>query len=199
MPQPGPRALDLMPPAFAEGLDDWSRGDGSPDSPTYEAAEDARLARGDPDFDTCLELRKTAPVARLRYMGELPVMRGAYLEVAARVKALRGPIPLVQVAAWPGGMGGVGVPGLPQAGAPVRPCAYDAVTEIVAVIGPAPAPGVDLVWDGRVLYAHVGLDLVGPEGGVLRIESVRVRDVTLRFAPGGRVLPGFEAAAAEPS
>jgi hypothetical protein len=83
--------LDLMPPAFAEGLDDWSRGDGTPDSPTWEAAEDARLARGDPDFGVCLELRKVGPVARLRYMGELPVLRGAYLEVAARLKAMRGP------------------------------------------------------------------------------------------------------------
>ena len=39
--------LDLMPPAFAEGLDDWSCGDGTPDSPTWEEAENARLARGD--------------------------------------------------------------------------------------------------------------------------------------------------------
>ena len=195
----GPRALDLMPPAFAEGLDDWSRGDGTPDSPTWETAADARLARGDPDFGTCLELRRTGAVARLRYMGELPVQRGAYLEVAARLKALRGPVPLAQVAAWPGGAGGAGVQGLPQAGPLVRICAYDAVTEISAVIGPEAARGVDLVWDARVLYAHVGLDLVGPEGGVLRIESVRVRDVTARFVPAGRVLPGFAAAAAEPS
>jgi hypothetical protein len=67
------------------------------------------------------------------------------------------------------------------------------------VIGPGAGPGVHIVWDARVLYAHVGLDLMGPEGGVVRIESVRVRDVTQRLAPGGRVLPGFEPAPAEPS
>jgi hypothetical protein len=187
--------LDLMPPAFAEGLDDGSRGDGTPDSPTWEAAEDARLARGDADFGVCLELRKVGPVARLRYMGELPVLRGAYLEVAARLKAMRGPMPQAQVAAWPGGAGGLGVPGLPETAVPVRLFAYDAVTEIRAVVGPASAPGVDLVWDERVLYAHVGLDLVGPPGGVIRIESIRVRDVTPRFSPAGRVLPGFESSA----
>ena len=51
--------VDLMPPAFVEGLDDWSRGDGTPESPTYDAAENARLAPGDADFGTCLELRTT--------------------------------------------------------------------------------------------------------------------------------------------
>ena len=96
--------LDLMPPPFAEGLDDWSRGDGTPDSPTYAAAENARLVRGDADFGTCLELRTTAPVARLRYMGELPLLTGAFVEVSARVKALRGPLPRVQVAGWPGSL-----------------------------------------------------------------------------------------------
>ena len=30
---------DLMPPAFAEGLDDWSSGDGTPDGPTWAAAK----------------------------------------------------------------------------------------------------------------------------------------------------------------
>ena len=53
---------DLMPPAFAEGLDDWSRGDGTPDSPTWEAAENARLTRDDADFGTCLESASSAPV-----------------------------------------------------------------------------------------------------------------------------------------
>ena len=36
---------DLMPPPFAEGLDDWSRGNGTPDGPTWEAAENARVVR----------------------------------------------------------------------------------------------------------------------------------------------------------
>jgi hypothetical protein len=184
--------VDLMPPAFVEGLDDWSRGDGTPESPTYDAAENARLAPGDADFGTCLELRTTGPVARLRYMGEVPLMAGAYVEVAVRVKAVRGPLPRARIAAWAGGAQGRGVEGLPGAGTEVALPMHDAAVELRAVIGREARPGVDLVWDRRVLYAHVGVDVLGPVGAVVRIENVAVRDVTRRFTPGGRVLPGFE-------
>ena len=66
-----------MPRAFAEGLDDWSCGDGTPESPTYDEADNARLVRGDADFGACLELRKIAAVQRLRYMGEVPLRPGS--------------------------------------------------------------------------------------------------------------------------
>jgi hypothetical protein len=181
---------DLMPPPFVEGLDDWSSGDGTPGSPTYDAAGNARLALGDPDFGACLELRKAEPVARLRYMGELPVRPGAFVEVRARLKALRGPLPLARIAAWPGGAQGRGLD-LPGAG-PLLPLpGHGLVLELAAVIGREALPGVDLVWDARALYAHVGLDLLGPTGAVVRVEGVAAREVTRRFTPGGRVLPGF--------
>ena len=183
---------DLMPPAFVEGLDDWSRGDGTPDTPTWETADNARLAREDADFGTCLELRKIAVVERLRYMGEVPVRPGAYIEVAARLKAVRGALPRVRICARPGGAQGGAVPDLPTAAAAVEIGGHGTVVEVAAVIGPEARPGVDLVWDPRVLYAHVGLDLLGAAGGVVRIESVAVREVTRRFAPLGRALPGFE-------
>lgn len=183
---------DLMPPSFADGLDDWSRGDGTPDSPTYDCDPAARVARGDADFGTCLELRKTDPVQQLRYMGELPVRHWSYLRIAVRLKVLRGPLPLVQIAAWPGGAGGLGVPDVPVAGPLIRIPAHAVVVEFATVIGPEPLPGVDLVWDARVLYAHVGLDLLGPSGGVVRIADLAVHDVTRAFAAAGRVLPGFD-------
>jgi hypothetical protein len=185
-----PTRPDLMPPAFAEGLDDWSRGDGTPDGPTYEASGLARLAR-DADFGICLELRTTDPVQRLRYMGELPVPAGAFIEVSTRLKALRGPLPEVRVAAWPGGAGGRRVPDVPVATDLVPVAAHGVVVGLRAVVGPTALDGVDLAWDTRVLYAHVGLDLLGPCGAVVRIESLAVREVTDRFSPGGRALPGF--------
>jgi len=43
MNHPAHPELDLMPPPFAEGLDDWSCGDGTPDGSTWDAATDARL------------------------------------------------------------------------------------------------------------------------------------------------------------
>jgi len=183
--------IDLMPPAFAEGLDDWSRGDGTPDSCTYDHDPAARIARGDTEFGACLELRKTGPVQRLRYMGEMPMRAGSYVAITARLKVLRGPLPLVQIAAWPGGAGGRGVPDLPGTGALVRIPAHGQVVDLGMVIGPAPHPGVDLVWDTRVLYAHVGLDILGPVGAIIRIADISAHDVTRAFSPMGRVPPGF--------
>ncbi len=190
--------FDLMPPAFAEGLDDWSRGHGTPESPTYDCAPNVRVARNDADFGVCLELRKIDEVQRLRYMGEVPVLRGAFLEISARVKALRGPVPSVRIAAWPGGAFGLGVDGLHCEGPQVDLEAHEAVHEVRAVVGPEALDGVDLVWDARVLYAHVGLDIVGPDNGVVRIESVRVRDLTGGFGRRVPDLPGFASAEASP-
>lgn len=185
--------LDLMPPDFAEGLDDWSCGDGTPASPTYEATANARIARGDADFGTCLELRTVEATQRLRYMGEVPVRFGSYLEVSATVKAMRGPLPWVRIAAWPGGCGGQGVIGLRTSTGTEPLSAHGEILTLGCVIGPRSRTGVDLVWDQRVLYAHVGLDLIGAEGSVVRVGRIAVRDVTSGFSPRGRILPGFEA------
>ncbi|HVH01724.1 MAG TPA: hypothetical protein VM891_02000 [Amaricoccus sp.] len=181
---------DLMPPAFAEGLDDWSRGDGTPDSPTYEGSGLARLAR-DAEFGVCLELRTSEPVQRLRYMGELPVPPGAFLEVTTRLKVLRGPLPEVRIAARPGCAHGVRVDGVPVAAAVQSIPAHGVTVGLRAVVGPSPVEGVDFVWDMRVLYAHVGLDLLGAPGAVVRIESLAVCEITDRVTPYGRLLPGF--------
>ncbi len=166
--------LDLTPPGFAEGLEDWSRGDGTPDSPTYEAVPHARLVASDPDFGLCLELRKIEPVQRLRYMGELPFLPESRLEVSVRLKVLQGPLPMVRIAAWPGAHGRR-IEDLPSTG-PARPVgAVGTVETFAGVIAGAPGPGVDLVWDERPLYAHVGIDILGLNGAVLRIENLGVR------------------------
>lgn len=183
--------IDLTPPPFEEGLCLWSQADGTPDTPAYDDAQNVRLARGDPDFGTCLELRKIEPVQRLRYMGEAPMPAGAFVEVSARLKHLRGPALSVRVAAWPGGRHGRGVAGLDCAAPEIALDPDGAVTRVSAVIGPVADPGVDLVWTPEVLYAHVGLDLIGPDGGVVRIENLAVRNVTPRFSAVGRILPGF--------
>lgn len=195
MPEPLPPALDLTPPPFAEGLCDWSRGDGAPASPSYETGEAGRIAQGDPDFGACLELRKVEAVQRLRYRGELPLRPGACIEITARIKALRGPLPAARIAASPGGAGGAVLPDLPGAAPATTLAAHGAVRELRAVIGRAAAPGVDLVWDGRALYGHVGLDLIGPSGGVVRIADLAVREILGDPRGGSRALPGFEAAA----
>lgn len=188
-------ALDLTPPPFAEGLCDWSRSDGTHGSPSYESGEGVRIARGDGDFGACLEICKLEPVQRLRYMGELPFRAGARVELRARIKAVRGPLPAARIAAWPGGLGGKGLRDLPGAGPIVTLVGHGAVAELRAVIGRSAGPGVDLVWDARALYAHVGLDLIGPCGGVVRIEDIQARE--LPGVDAGQALPGFGAADAD--
>ncbi len=48
----------FMPPAFANGLSVWSRGDGTPGSPTYDGAPNGAFVPADPDFGGCLEILK---------------------------------------------------------------------------------------------------------------------------------------------
>ncbi|CAN5734256.1 hypothetical protein BH23PSE1_BH23PSE1_09980 [soil metagenome] len=182
---PETRLIDLMPPAFEEGLDDWSTGNGTPDSRTYEGAAHVRLVSGDGDFGACLEMRKIETVQRLRYMAELPIPPGACIEISARLKVLRGPRPGARIAIWPGGPSGQAVSDLPNEGPITLTPRHGGIKLVRAVIGPAPRPGIDLVWDGRAVYAHVGLDLVGPDGGVVRIERIRVREVSESDAAPG--------------
>jgi hypothetical protein len=186
---------DLSPPAFAEGLDDWSRGLGTPEEPTYEGSAMARIARADPDFGDCLELIKTEPVQRLRYRGEVPIRPGRFLAVEARLKLVRGPLPVARIGALAGGAGGVPLAGRPTGGPLVPLLEPPRILALAAVIGPRAEAGVDMVWDADVLYAHVGIDLVGPTGSVVRVESVRITDVTEAFGsvpahPGFETLPG---------
>ena len=94
MTDPLPPALDLTPPPFAEGLCDWSRGDGTADLAELRGRRGRPDRADDADFGVCLELRKVETVQRLRYMGEVPLRPGACIEIVVRIKALRGPLPL---------------------------------------------------------------------------------------------------------
>lgn len=199
----GPRLLtpvvicaDLTPPPFHEGLCDWSCGDGTPCSPTYEDHRGARLIADDPDFGDCIEIERLEPLQRLRYMGELPLRPGVRVELRTRLKACAGVPGSARAAAWPGGAGGQGIADLPSVGRLAALPAIGGVIELRLVIARAPGPGVDLVWDARALYAHVGLDLIGPVGGRVRIANLAAREVaTPRTARG---LPGFAAVGPEP-
>jgi hypothetical protein len=58
---------------------------------------------------------------------------------------------------------------------------YGQVVTVSAIISPASRTGVDLAWTPEVSYAHVGLDLTGANGGVVRIDDIEVEDVTSIF------------------
>ncbi|NHB77792.1 right-handed parallel beta-helix repeat-containing protein [Rhodobacter calidifons] len=173
--------LVLMPPPFSAGLNLWSREDGTPGSGSYQGQPNAALVTNDQDFGGCLELQKTEATQKLRSFAQTPIQPGLYLRVTARVKAVSGNLPAVRIAAWAGDVNGQNVAGVPQVGPSVTLTTYGEVVTVSAIISPANRTGVDLPWSLQTVYAHVGLDLTGANGGVVRIDDIEVEDVTNVF------------------
>jgi hypothetical protein len=173
--------LALMPPAFSDGLEVWSRGDGTPGTDTWASAPNAALVAADADFGNCLEIVKTDSVTRLRYMGQTPILPGTYLRVSARLKVLSGNLPEARVAGWAGDAADAQVTGLPEAGPIASFSAYGDVITVSAIVGTGARGGVDMVWGDAPVYGHFGIDLTGPNSGQVRIENLRIEDMTSVF------------------
>jgi len=173
--------IDLMPPAFVDGLDDWSSTDGTPGSPTYSGAANAAIVASDPDFGSCLELQTISDPLSLRYIGEVPVFPGAYIEIKARIKVMSGAFPSARIAAWAGGAGGVHIAGLNEYGPSNTMDTYGRIYTVSAIVGSGNRAGVDMAWGTEPVYGHFGLDLSGATGSVVRVESVEINDVTSYF------------------
>jgi hypothetical protein len=169
--------LVLMPPPFAAGLDVWSSGNGTPGSDTYAATGLGVFVPADADFGGCLETVKSQSTQRLRFMGETTILPGCYLQVTARVKCLAGAFPTVRIAGFPANSAGAQVGGLPTQGPAVVLDTYGEVVEVSAIIGTGSRTGVDMVWNGAI-YGHLGLDITGPNGGLVRIDDIAITDVT---------------------
>ncbi len=168
------------PLPFAAGLGVWSSGDGTPGSDTYAISGSGVFVAADQDFAGCLEVLKTESVTRVRYMGETPILPGCYLRVSAKVKAVAGPLPAVRVSGWAGLAGGAPAVGLPEAGPSVQLTTYGSVVEVSAIIGSADRTGIDLVWTGAN-YGHLGIELTGPNGGLVRVDDIQIEDVSSLF------------------
>ncbi|MBC7158231.1 MAG: right-handed parallel beta-helix repeat-containing protein, partial [Rhodobacteraceae bacterium] len=173
--------LALMPPPFAAGLDQWSSGDGTPGAPGYDGAPNAAFVPADQDFGGALELLKTQSVQKLRYFGQTPILPGCYLRVRVRVKAISGNLPSVRIAGWAGDAGGGHVAGLPETAAAVPLTTYGEVVTVEAIVGSGARTGVDMAWGMAPAFGHFGIDLTGPDGGVVRIDDVEIDDVTAVF------------------
>ena len=173
--------LVLMPPPFADGLDVWSSGNGTPGSDTYDDALNAVQVAADQDFAGCLEMQKTDSTQKLRYMGETPLEPGCYLQITVRIKALSGNLPSVRIAGWAGDSGGSHVSGLVETGPSVALTSYGEVVELTAIVGTGDRGGVDMVWGTAAEYGHFGLDLTGSNGGIVRIDDIEITDITSIF------------------
>lgn len=173
--------LVLMPPPFSAGLTLWSREDGTPGSGSYQGQANAALVSNDQDFAGCLELQKLEATQKLRSFAQTPIQPGLYLQVTARVKAVSGNLPTVRIAAWAGDVTGANVAGVTQVGPAVALTTYGEVVTVRAIISPATRTGVDMAWGTAAVHGHLGLDLTGPNGGVVRIDDIVVEDVTNVF------------------
>ncbi|MFN2306682.1 MAG: right-handed parallel beta-helix repeat-containing protein [Paracoccaceae bacterium] len=172
--------LIFQPLPFRAGLGVWSSGDGRPGSDTYAGSGTGVFVSADQDFSGCLELQKTQTVTRLRYMAETPILPGCYLRVSARVKAIAGAFPAVRVSGYPGAANGSKIGGLPEFGPAVQLDTYGEVVEVSAIIGTGDRTGVDMVWPGAV-FGHLGVELTGPNGGIVRIDDIRIEDISAAF------------------
>ncbi len=171
----------FMPPQFANGLDVWSSGDGTPGTPTYDGSGSGAYVPADADFGGCLEILKVDTIQRLRYMGQTPLLPGCYLQIKARVKAISGPLPQVRIAGWAGGAGDVHVSGLVEQGPVTQLSGYGTIHEVTAIVGTGQRPGVDMPWGVATLYGHFGLDIEGANGAVVRVDDIEISDVTSVF------------------
>lgn len=170
--------LALMPPAFAAGLNLWSREDGLTGQGSWAAQPNAAFVPADQDFAGCLELQKIASTQKLRCFQRIPFLPGMYLRVTARVKCLSGNFPQVRIAGYAEAANGTNVASAVQVGPAVALTAYGTVVTVQAIIGSGNRGGVDMVWGTAPAYGRFGLDLTGPTGGVVRIDDIEIEDVT---------------------
>ncbi|MCR8547851.1 right-handed parallel beta-helix repeat-containing protein [Salipiger sp. P9] len=171
----------FMPTPFSEGLDVWSRGDGTPGSDTYDGLATAAYVPADADFAGCLEIQKTEGTQKLRYMGDTPILPGCYLQVTARIKAVSGVMPAVRIAGWAGRPNGTQVTGLDTTGDSVQLTSYGEAVEVTAIVGGGARNGVDMVWGTEPSFGHFGIDLTGSNGGVVRVDDIEIVDITSVF------------------
>ena len=172
------QGLAIMPPPFSAGLDVWSQSTGRPGTSTYDTASFAAFVPTDPDFGSALEIQKIHATTRLRWMGEVPIQPGSYLRIRTRVRAISGVLPNISIGAWAGTSGGQPVGGITTNGPSITLTQYGEVVEVSAIVGTGARPGVDMVWPLDVAFAHFGIDLTGPTGGLVRIDDITIEDVS---------------------
>jgi hypothetical protein len=170
--------LVLMPPPFADGLNLWSREDGQPGQGSYAGQPNAAFVPADSDFGGALELQKTQATQKLRCFQQIPIQPGLYLQVTVRVKCISGAFPAVRIAGWAGRSNGTNVPGVVQAGPSLQLTQYGEVVELTAIIGTGQRGGVTMAWGVSAVYGHIGLDLTGTNGGVVRVDDIVIEDIT---------------------
>lgn len=173
----------LTPSAFDEGLQVWSQRNGLPGEADWSRAANGFIVPADRHFGACLEIQKQRDTTQVRFTGKTPITPGVYLRVSARVKLVTGPSCSVRIAGWAGAGKNTHIAGLREIGPVVPLTEFDQVVEVSAIVGVGSRQGVDMGWGIEPDFGHFGLDLIGANGGVIRIESLQIDDVTTAFVP----------------
>jgi len=173
--------VSLTPSAFEAGLSQWSSENGTAGSASYQGAGNAALVPADADFGACLELTKTSNTQKLRWMGNTPIIPGVYLRITAKVKAISGNLCAVRIAGYAMSAADTHVGGLTEVGPSVSLTAYGKIETVSAIVGTGSRGGVDMVWGMTPSYGHFGLDLIGTNGGVVRVDDIVIEDITEAF------------------
>lgn len=171
----------LTPAPYSEGLAAYSNGDGTQGSPSYATSGNAAFIPADQDFGGAIEILKTDSTQRLRYKGQTPIEPGCYIKITARIKALSGNLPSVRIAAFAAQANGNALAGVTTVGETVPITSYGDVVEVSAIVGIGNRDGVDMVWGRFADYGHFGIDLLGQNGGVVRVDDLEITDVSSLF------------------
>ena len=171
----------LTPAPYSEGLAAYSNGDGTQGSPSYATSGNGTFVPADQDFGGAIEIVKTDSTQRLRYKGETPIEPGCYIQIKVRLKAISGNLPSVRIAAYAAQSNGNAVGGVTTVGAAVPLTAYGSVVEVSAIVGIGNRDGVDMVWGPTADYGHFGIDLLGQNGGVVRVDDIEITDASALF------------------
>lgn len=171
----------LTPTPYSEGLAAYSSGDGTSGSASYASSSNAAFVPADQDFGGALEILKTASTQRLRYKGQTPIVPGCYVQVKVRIKAISGNLPSVRIATYAAQSNGNPIAGVVTVGTSTALTSYGEIVEVSAIIGIGNRSGVDMVWGANADYGHLGIDLLGQNGGVVRIDDIEISDVSSLF------------------
>jgi hypothetical protein len=171
----------LTPAPYSDGLAAYSNGDGTLGSPSYATSGTGTFVPADQDFGGALEILKTSSTQRLRYKGQTQIEPGCYVQVKVRVKAISGNMPSVRIAAYAAQANGSAIPGVVTTGATVALTTYGQVVEVSAIVGIGNRSGVDMVWGPSADYGHFGIDLLGQNGGIVRVDDIEITDASGLF------------------
>lgn len=171
----------FTPTPYSEGLEVYSDGNGTAGSSSYATSSNGAFVPADQDFGGALEILKTDNTQLLRYKGQTPIVPGCYVQIKARVKAISGNLPSVRIAAYGVRLNGSSVFDVVTEGALTPLTAYGEVVEVSAIVGIGNRDGVDMVWGASADYGHFGIDLVGQNGGVVRVDDIEINDVSSLF------------------